>query len=949
MLTSGTGAFEQLFERTSIPSLLFKGETFVACNEAAVRLLGYASSAEITSKHPSEISPSAQPDGRDSAEKSMDMVAIALQDGEHKFDWAHLKKDGSTIMVEVTLTPLEIHDEAYLHIVWRDLTGQVSQFESQSLLQLIEHMGDPHFIYNNSVYTDCNQAAVDILGYPDKTSLLHVGREAFYPPLQPDGRDSFTTSIKMSELAREKGTISFDWTYLKYDGTPIQTAVMMTHSIIEGEEVMHVVLRDLTERLETQSDSIKQLLNKLGEATLLIKGHQYIDCNQAAADLLGYPDIASLLNIHPIKISPVTQPDGRDSVEKANEIMDAAVTEGSMYFEWTHLKYDGTPIVVEVMVTPVSINNEALVHVIWRDLTERIEEQEALKRSEKKLQTMYDSHMEAWMLMDESGFLDCNQVCVELYGADSKEHFCTLHPKDLSPEKQPNGDDSFERANELIRQAFIEGSSRFEWQHKRFDTNKTFFTEVLLSRVDIEGKTLIQANIRNIDDRKIAEEALQTSEKNLRMLFESSPDALFIQDGNSFINCNQAAVDLFECESIDKLRMLSPEALSPPTQPNGIDSKELIQKYSALAFEKGTQQFDWTMKQLSSGNLVELEIILNPVEIDGKTVLQSTARDISERKRMEAEVEKLAYEDDLTHLTNRRNLLNRLAHVLSTYKRTHYKGALLFIDLDHFKVINDTMGHNVGDLLLKEVAKRLLASVRDDDTVARFGGDEFVIMLEALHLDDSQAAIKAEVACEKILSALNTTYQVGDRDIPITASIGVTMFDEHSVDKDLLQQSDIAMYQAKESGRNAIRFFDPKMQLEVDNRAAIEQMIKDALSNNLFELHYQLQVDAQENPLGVEALIRLNHPEKGFVSPMEYIPVAEETGLIIHIGKWVLETACVQLQKWQRHESTANLTIAVNVSSMEFKETSFVSNVLDAIRNNECDPTRLKLELTEPC
>jgi diguanylate cyclase (GGDEF)-like protein len=281
------------------------------------------------------------------------------------------------------------------------------------------------------------------------------------------------------------------------------------------------------------------------------------------------------------------------------------------------------------------------------------------------------------------------------------------------------------------------------------------------------------------------------------------------------------------------------------------------------------------------------------------------------------------------------------------FKRTDYNGALLFIDLDHFKVINDTLGHGAGDRLLQQVSKRLSACVREGDTVSRFGGDEFVVMLEDLSKNSLSAANKAEMACEKLLADLSEPYELKGRSISVSASIGVTMFSKDSSAKELLKQSDIALYQAKASGRNAIRFFDPQMQQAVDERAAIEAEIKEGLLKEQFELHYQLQVNDREQPLGVEALLRLKHPEKGYVSPMQYIPVAEETGLIIQIGNWVLNTACKQLKRWEGDKKTKELTIAVNVSSLEFKEASFVDNVLLAIRSNAINPSRLKLELTE--
>jgi diguanylate cyclase (GGDEF)-like protein/PAS domain S-box-containing protein len=324
----------------------------------------------------------------------------------------------------------------------------------------------------------------------------------------------------------------------------------------------------------------------------------------------------------------------------------------------------------------------------------------------------------------------------------------------------------------------------------------------------------------------------------------------------------------------------------------------------------------------------------------------ATFTDVTLRNAAEAEISHLAFYDVLTRLPNRRLLIDRLNHALSASSRLGWGGALLFLDLDHFKTLNDTLGHDVGDLLLKQVAERLIACVREGDTVARLGGDEFVVMLEDLSKLPIEAAAQAEAIANKILTSINQPYQLATNTYQTTVSIGVVLFNDHSQEV-LLKHADIAMYQAKKMGRNTLCFFDPDMQEAINLRAALEVDLRNALVNKHFKLYYQVQVDRLGNSLGAEALIRWSHPERGLISPLEFIPLAEETGLILPIGLWVIETACAQLKAWQQDPFTQDLTLSVNVSAKQFYQTNFATQVISAVKHYGINPLQLKLELTE--
>ena len=322
--------------------------------------------------------------------------------------------------------------------------------------------------------------------------------------------------------------------------------------------------------------------------------------------------------------------------------------------------------------------------------------------------------------------------------------------------------------------------------------------------------------------------------------------------------------------------------------------------------------------------------------------------DITERKAAEEEIQHLAFYDPLTHLPNRRLLMDRLQQALASSARMGREGALLFIDLDNFKTLNDTLGHGIGDLLLQEVAQRLGFCVREADTVARLGGDEFVVLLEGLSVQVFEAAAQTETIGEKIIEALNRPYLLAEHEYRCTASLGATVFNGGSREADeLMKQADIAMYQAKKAGRNMLRFFDPQMQVTVSARATLEDELRKALEKGQFQLYYQPQMDSSQRAIGAETLIRWIHPERGFISPAEFIPLAEETGLILPIGLWVLETACAQIKRWEQDASTRDLVLAVNVSPRQFRQADFVAQVQATIHHHGIDPARLKLELTE--
>jgi diguanylate cyclase (GGDEF)-like protein/PAS domain S-box-containing protein len=382
----------------------------------------------------------------------------------------------------------------------------------------------------------------------------------------------------------------------------------------------------------------------------------------------------------------------------------------------------------------------------------------------------------------------------------------------------------------------------------------------------------------------------------------------------------------------------------------------LIVSYAEFlsAYETVLQHGEWSgemRKRDKDGRSVTVESHLTLVsEDDGRpqSVLEIET-DITQRKESEREIISLAFFDPLTRLPNRRLLLDRLGHALATCARNGRSGALLFLDLDNFKSLNDTLGHDKGDMLLEQVARRLMTRVpRASDTVARHGGDEFVILLEDLSARAAEAAAQAERVAEKLLSAFNSPFELDDHQHHTTPSIGVALFDKHMGNVDeVLKRADLAMYQAKAAGRNTIRFFDLQMQTVINTRVELEADLRHGLRHQEFCLQYQRQADSNGRTIGAEALVRWHHPRGRLVSPALFIPLAEETGLILQMGQWVLETACKQLVVWAGNLETSHLTVAVNVSARQFRQPAFVEQVLEVIGSTGANPKLLKLELTE--
>ncbi len=527
------------------------------------------------------------------------------------------------------------------------------------------------------------------------------------------------------------------------------------------------------------------------------------------------------------------------------------------------------------------------------------------------------------------GVRDIYRSSVEDMRKDSAPVFAMIHPQDLPAVK-----DTIAASAKTLT----------PWKHDyrvRFEdgTLRWLSSKAAPQQLD-DGSVLWHGFVSDVTEQKQAQGSLIT----LSAAVEQSPVSIVISDPQGLIEYVNPRF-----EQVSGYQRAEVIGKNPRIWSSHEKSVEEYRELWATLLAGETWHGEFHNRR-KDGTLFWEQAAIAPIFDEHGQMLHYLAikEDITKRKAAEAEIEHLAFYDSLTGLPNRRLLTDRLQQVLALGARSRRHGALLFVDLDNFKNLNDTQGHDQGDEMLRQVAQRLDYCVREGDTVARMGGDDFVVMLQDLSEQQNVAATQAEGVAQKILDALRQPYPFAHFTHHGSASVGVALFNaSHDTVEELLKRADLALYQAKDAGRNTLRFFDPDMQAAVSARAALEADMRLGLQENQFLLYYQPQVNQHGGMTGVEALVRWQHPLRGMVSPADFIPLAEETGLILALGQWVMETACHQLQLWGAQPHTAHLTIAVNVSALQFHQESFVSDVLATLERTKAPSNRLKLELTE--
>jgi len=582
----------------------------------------------------------------------------------------------------------------------------------------------------------------------------------------------------------------------------------------------------------------------------------------------------------------------------------------------------------------VATGDDTVISLV-RDITGRKRTEMALQESEERYRTAFKTSRESINIsrLKDGCYLDVNDEFTRLTGW-TKEEAIGKTSGELNLWR--NIDDRQRMVDILRCDGFCENL-----QIELVTRNGRIFTGLLSANVmTLKGEMCLFSVTRDITELKHAEEELRIA----ATAFESEQGMIVTNAQRVILRVNRAFTAITGYGA-DEAVGQTPSILSSGRH----DSAYYAAMTQALESTGAWQGEIWNRRK--NGEVYPEWISISAVKGDAGMVTHyvSAFVDISERVKAQAQVDTLAFYDPLTSLPNRRLLRDRLNQALQVSTRHARNNALLFVDLDNFKTLNDTLGHSEGDALLVQVAQRLKACVRDGDTVARLGSDEFLVLLEDLSEDDIEAATQAETVGEKIFEAFRPHFSLGDGvRHHCTTSIGITLFGglvEGS--EQPLKRAELAMFQAKTAGRNSLRFFDAQMQEKVSALAALEVDLRTAVAEQQFSLHYQPQVVGVGRITGAEALIRWQHPLRGMVSPAEFIPLAEHCALILELGQWVLETACAQLAVWATDPALAHLTVAVNVSASQFKHPGFVNAVLDTLARTRATPTQLKLELTE--
>ncbi len=575
-------------------------------------------------------------------------------------------------------------------------------------------------------------------------------------------------------------------------------------------------------------------------------------------------------------------------------------------------------------------------------------ERAALHESEERFRTLIEWSPDAVFVVQQGRFSYVNPAAIALMGAAQAEELLGSSVLERFAPESRNSQDLRLRA--LEREVMV--TPRLEARCLRMN-GQAFDAEVQGTRIALQGQVAVHMVVRDISERIAAraqrqrdEQALREAAQHTQTIVDNMVDAVITINASGLVESfNYAASRIFGYPVHEVLgrnvNMLMPE-------PHRGRHDSYLERYLRTGEERVLGRRLEVVGLRRDGSQFPMSLSVSKVLRGGQVTFVGLVRDETERRRYEEEIRQLAFYDPLTHLPNRRLLLDRLQHALAQYQRSGQYGALLFLDLDHFKQLNDTMGHDLGDILLQQVAQRLLDCVREADSVARFGGDEFVLLLDSLGSNEREAAEHAELVTHKILNALGRPYLLGDFTHSSTPSLGLVVFGPQPTKVDeLLKKADVAMYQAKAAGRNTMRFFDPSMQATVSAHAALEKDMRQGLARGEFLLQYQPQVDGKGRVTGVEALVRWQHPHRGLIGPGEFINLAEETGLILPLGQWVLEVACAQLVQWTQHPVMGQWTMAVNVSAVQFAQASFVQHVRQALLKTGAPAQRLKLEITE--
>jgi diguanylate cyclase (GGDEF)-like protein/PAS domain S-box-containing protein len=944
-LRESEARYRSTFEQAAvgIAHTSFKGE-YLRCNARFAEIAGYPLE-EIPSltvqqmTHPEDLAQS-------------ESVRIRLSQGEANQAYIEkrlIRKDGSLIWVRMTTWPQYDSEGRMLYLVSlaEDINDRKAAEERLDAAVEALRLGEERYrtVFLTSIdgitisrqedgkFLDINDAFLRMFGHEREEVLGRTAQEIHLWASQQD-RQKLVEAMGKESVCRNQ-----EFQLCKKSGEKLWAMLSTAQIELDGVPCILLVVRDISEaKAAAEALRVSEERHRVAFQTSIdaivisrMEDGKYLDVNRAFLSMFGY-ERNEVIGHTALELGVWLNPGERlrmvKTLRKKSLCRD---------MEFQFIKKNGQKFWALVSGSLIELDGIPSLLLVVRDISDAKAAVEALRVSEERYRVAFQTSIDSIVIshQEDGKFVDVNEASLRMFGFEGEN---VLGRTALELGVWPNPEDR----HKLVETLRKESASRdMEFQFIKKNGQK-FWALMSGSKIELDGVHSILLVIRDISDAKAAAEALRLSEERYRTVFQTTPDITAVNrlsDG-MYIECNQAFLDASGYRREEVIGRTSAEL---GIWANAVDRQAMAEMMSESS---GCHRLEAQFKK-KNGEIIWGEISVSNVEIDGVPCLLSVTRDLSHAKAAENTIRSLAYYDPLTGLPNRRMLMEKLHQPPASGVQSNLLRALLMVDLDDFKTLNDALGHQKGDLLLQEVARRLAACVHESDVVSRLGGDEFVVMLEDLNEVAEEAANQTKAIGERILDSLGQPFLINEHEYLTTASIGITLFKgREDSTEDFLQQALIALHQARVAGRNVMRFFSPGLQATVNARATLEDDLRQAIRKEQFELYYQPQVQFGRLT-GVEALIRWKHPSRGIVPPDEFIPMAEETGLILPLGEWILKAACNQIALWANGGQPNHFEVAVNISALQFRQPEFVEQVLAALNRAGSDPRTLKLELTE--
>ena len=936
--------YKELFEssRDALMTIAPPDWRFVDANRAALELFGAESLGEFTAILPWQVSPDRQPDGSPSQTAAREMIARTMTQGSHSFEWLHRSLAGREFTADVLLTRLETPEGVLIQATVRDISERIRTVDALKASQAFYRMaGRSARMGAWSV----ELAGMRVIWSDEVCDILQVPRdspltlEAFIRFYTPSSRARMAEAISRCQTA---GT-PFDEELQLITAAGRLLTVRALGEAIYDESGLIVRLQGSFQDISTIK-AYDAALHESRESMRLFIEHapsaiamfdcdmRYLAVSRRWIEDYRLTDLEILGRSH-YEVFPEIPERWKDAHRRA--LSGEVLTARDDCFE----RRDGSRQWVNWETRPWYRASQAIGGIVLftEDITQRKRAQESLLQSERKYRSLFENMNIGFMLFEV--VQDAQGVPVDLIILAANKGFertTGLRLTDVLGKRLTEALPGIERDDAdwigLYGQVAVTGvACQFERRSSLLGTTYAISAYQPAPRQ-------CSVTFQDVTERKKSESELRIAATAFQV-----QEGIIVTDADErILKVNEALTRITgypASECIGK----TPRMFSSGRQDQRF-YKDMWQRIRATGRWEGEV---WNRRK--NGETYPERLSITAVrDTEGKiTHYVGNFSDITMNLAAAEEIHDLAFNDALTHLPNRRLFMDRLHQVITSSARSGQKGALFLLDLDNFKTVNDTLGHHTGDSLLRQVAERIAYTVREGDTVARLGGDEFVALIPDLGVDVFEVAEKAKEMGNKLLTSLNRPFRLGDDRFHNTPSVGVTIVTGRETAEELMKQADIAMYHAKRAEKNTLRFFDQQMQHTVNAQAALERDLRIALDQQQFELYYQVQVDRVGKAIGAEALIRWNHPAQGMISPAHFIPVAEESNLILGIGDWVLEAACARLAAWSRTPATRDLILSVNVSSRQIRHPDFVAKLESAIARHRVAVDRLKIEITE--